>query len=75
MYSKIVQDVLCLIGLDIVGNKPIGINVFSPGGMMSAGNQQGTRFFLAVMEAMEKKVYYREIHDGRLSNQALAIME
>ncbi|MGB3587840.1 MAG: glutathione synthetase [Tunicatimonas sp.] len=75
LRPKIIQDGLFMIGLDIVGDKLMEINVFSPGGMMSAGMQQGTEFFPTVIETIEKKVYYRKIYNGRLNNATLAIMD
>ena len=75
LRPKIIEDGLFMIGLDIVGDKLMEINVFSPGGMMSSSIQQDTNFFPAVIEAIEKKVYYRKIYGGRLDNKTLAIME
>lgn len=75
LRPKVIRDGLFMIGLDIVGDKLMEINVFSPGGMMSAGLQQDTEFFSAVIEAIEKKVYYRKIYEGRLDNKTLAVMD
>jgi glutathione synthase len=75
LRPKIIADGLFMIGLDIVGDKLMEINVFSPGGMMSAGIQQDTEFFSTVIEAIEKKVHYRKIYGGRLDNKTLAIMD
>nr|WKN38931.1 glutathione synthetase [Tunicatimonas sp. TK19036] len=72
---KLVQDGLFMVGLDIVGNKLMEINVFSPGGMMSAGIQQGTEFFPTVIEAIEKKVYFKKVYGTDITNKNLAIMD
>ena len=75
LRPKVIADGLFMIGLDIVGDKLMEINVFSPGGMMSACIQQDTEFFPTVIKAIEKKVYYRKIYGGRLDNKTLAIMD
>src|SRR5579883_1655458 len=45
---KLVQDGMFLVGLDIVGNKLMEINVFSPGGLSSAQRFEGVNFAQAV---------------------------
>jgi len=55
---KLVMDGMFLVGLDIVGDKIMEINVFSPGGLGSAEQFEGTDFTRPVIEAMERKVEY-----------------
>ncbi|MBX9696352.1 MAG: glutathione synthase [Cyanobacteria bacterium] len=62
---KLVQDGMFFVGLDIVGAKLMGINVFSPGGLGTAQKLEGVDFAHAVIEALERKVdchknYHRE---------------
>ena len=64
---KLVQDGMFLVGLDIVGDKLMEINVFSPGGLGSAQQFEKTNFSVTVIEAMEKKVEYMR-HYGRNFN-------
>jgi glutathione synthase len=45
-----------LVGLDILGNKLLEINVFSPGGLGTAASLEGLDFTAAVIEGLEKKV-------------------
>ncbi|TFH66326.1 MAG: glutathione synthase [Gemmatimonadales bacterium] len=69
---KIVQDGMFLVGLDIVGDKMMEINVFSPGGLGSAQKFEGVNFNRAVIHALEQKVnymkYYRRNFDNREMN-------
>jgi glutathione synthase len=55
---KLVADGMFLVGLDIVGDKIMEINVFSPGGLGSAEQFEETDFTRPVIEAMEHKVQY-----------------
>lgn len=65
---KLVQDGMFLVGLDIVGDKLMEINVFSPGGLGSAQKQEGVNFTEAVIDALERKVeyvgYYRRVFNN-----------
>ena len=72
--EKLVNDGLFYVGLDIVGNKLMEINIFSPGGLMSAGYRHGLDFFVPVVEAIERKVQMRK-KDSSLSNQVLATLK
>jgi glutathione synthase len=49
-------DGMFFVGLDIVGDKLLEANVFSPGGLRGAERLQGVRFSDAVAAAMEDKV-------------------
>lgn len=57
---QLVRDGMFLVGLDIVGDKLMEINVFSPGGLFGAGRMAGVNFTHAVIEALERKVAYRQ---------------
>ncbi|WP_353195235.1 glutathione synthase [Parapedobacter defluvii] len=50
------EDGIFLAGLDIVGDKLMEINVFSPGGLIHACEFQRTDFMDEVISAIEKKV-------------------
>ncbi len=53
---KLKQDGMFLVGLDIVGDKLMEINVFSPGGLMGASELEGRNFAREVIHALERKV-------------------
>lgn len=71
---KLVQDGMFLVGLDIVGNKLMEINVFSPGGLGSAQKFEKINFTHAVLEAMERKVEYMSYYRRNFDNQEIATL-
>jgi glutathione synthase len=71
---RLARDGMFLVGLDIVGNKLLEINVFSPGGLGMAGTLEEVDFAAAVIEALEKKVTYRADSKGDVSNLELAML-
>jgi glutathione synthase len=71
---KLVTDGMFLVGLDIVGDKLMEINVFSPGGLGSASTLEKVPFTHAVIEAIERKVAARRHGGASLSNRRLAVM-
>jgi glutathione synthase len=56
---KLIEDGMFLVGLDIVGDKLMEINVFSPGGLGSAAKFEKVDFAGAVIEALELKAGVR----------------
>lgn len=68
---KLVSDGMFLVGLDIVGDKLMEINVFSPGGLGSAQELNGVDFAPRIIEDLERKVatrrHYPEIDNRRLA--------
>ena len=71
---KLVADGMHLVGLDIVGDKLMEINVFSPGGLGSSQKLTGVDFPAVVIADLERKLFYKERYEGRLDNQTLATM-
>jgi glutathione synthase len=71
---RLVEDGMFLVGLDIVGDKLIEINVFSPGGLGSARKFEKVRFECAVVDALERKVQYMERYQRRLSSVEIATL-
>jgi len=69
---KLIRDGMFLVGLDIVGDKLMEINVFSPGGLQNAGRLEGEDFSAAVIEAIGKKVEYRKHYGMTIGNKRLA---
>ena len=70
---KLVMDGMFLVGLDIVGDKLMEINVFSPGGLGSAQEHEKVDFSRAVIEALERKVQYLR-HYRRSTDHAVIAM-
>ena len=71
---KLVADGMFLVGLDIVGDKLMEVNVFSPGGLGSAQRISGADFAKFVIEALERKVAIRNQDSDRISNVRLATL-
>ena len=71
---KIVQDGMFLVGLDIVGDKLMEINVFSPGGLGSAQKFEKVNFSLAVIDALERKVQYMQFYQRNFDNDEMATL-
>ena len=71
---KLVQDGMFLVGLDIVGNKLMEINVFSPGGIGSAQKFEKVNFAHAIISAMERKVEYMRYYRRNFDNDELATL-
>jgi glutathione synthase len=71
---KLVSDGMFLVGLDIVADKLIEVNVFSPGGLGSSSQFAGVDFAKVVVEDLQRKVEYRKYYNGRMRNVELATL-
>ncbi len=71
---KLVADGMFLVGLDIVGDKLMEINVFSPGGLGSAQSFEGVNFAAAVITALERKVQYMGYYQRNFNNVDMATL-
>jgi glutathione synthase len=71
---KLVQDGMFLVGLDVVGDKLMEINVFSPGGLGSAQKLEGVNFCVPVVRALERKVQYMEFYRRNFDNDEMATL-
>jgi glutathione synthase len=63
-----------LVGLDIVGDKLMEVNVFSPGGLGTCESLYKARFTDAVIEALERKVDLRRHYGATVPNTRLATL-
>jgi glutathione synthase len=71
---KLVQDGMFLVGLDIVGDKLMEINVFSPGGLGSAQMFEKVNFNVAVIESLERKVAYMSYYKRNFDNVEMSML-
>jgi glutathione synthase len=71
---KLVMEGMFLVGLDIVGDKLMEINVFSPGGLGSARTVTGVSFTKPVIDALERKVQYAQFYRRNFSNVEMATL-
>ena len=69
---KLIADGMFLVGLDIVGDKLMEVNVFSPGGLGSCQHLYEVDFAEPVIEALERKVEIRDHYGKGLENARLA---
>jgi len=70
---KLIEDGMFLVGLDIVGDKLMEVNVFSPGGLGSSEILYEVDFTEPVIEALERKIDLRSSYDN-LDNARLATL-
>jgi len=71
---KLVQDGMFLVGIDIVGDKLMEINVFSPGGLGSSQKLEGVNFNDAVVDSLERKVSYMGYYRRNFNNTEMATL-
>lgn len=71
---KLIADGMFLVGLDIVGEKLMEINVFSPGGLGSCGELYDQNFSIPIIEDLERKVDIRKHYIGQIANATLATL-
>ncbi len=71
---KLVQDGMFFVGLDIVGDKLMEINVFSPGGLGSAQKFTSINFTRYVIDAIARKVQYMEFYGRNFDNEDLCTL-
>jgi glutathione synthase len=71
---KLVHDGMFFVGLDIVKNKLMEINVFTAGGLGSVQQHTGINFAPIVIQDLERKMRYRRYYGSSLSNCELATL-
>lgn len=65
---KLIQDGIFFAGLDIVDDKLLEVNIFSPGGLNIASTFEKEDFCTAMIEALEKKVAYKRYYMTSIDN-------
>lgn len=71
---KLIQDGMFLVGLDIVGNKLMEVNVFSPGGLFGLEYMEGVPFCQEVIYAIEQKVEYMQQNPQGFNNVEISML-
>jgi glutathione synthase len=71
---KLLADGMFLIGVDIVGDKILEVNVFSPGNLHSCSELAGVDFSEPILEAIERKVAIKSQYAHAFDNRHLAIL-
>jgi glutathione synthase len=71
---KLIADGMFLVGIDIVGDKILEVNVFSPGNLGSCSRLAGVDFALPIIDSIERKVGIAKQYAHRFDNTQLAVL-
>ena len=71
---KLVADGMFLVGVDIVGDKVLEVNVFSPGNLEACSALAGVDFAEPVLDAIERKVAIARQYGQTFDNRQLAVL-
>ncbi len=71
---KLITDGMFLVGIDIVGDKILEVNVFSPGNLESCSKLAGVDFAVPVLDAVERKAAIKAQYAKEFDNRHLAIL-
>lgn len=71
---KLQADGMFLVGIDIIGDTILEVNVFSPGNLKSCSDMAGVNFAAHIMASIERKLEIRDQYPGQFTNAALAVM-
>jgi glutathione synthase len=71
---KLVADGMFLVGVDIVGDKILEVNVFSPGNLKSCSDLAGVDFSEPILESIERKVAIASQYAQTFDNRHLAVL-
>ncbi len=71
---KLIADGMFLVGVDIVGDKILEVNVFSPGNLESCSAMAGVDFTEPVLDAIECKVAIAGNYRRAFDNRHLAVL-
>lgn len=72
---KLIRDGMFLVGVDIVGDKIMELNLESPGGLVSMEKLEKAQFANQVIDAIEKKVYFKQQYGNRLPNAFISSLD
>jgi glutathione synthase len=71
---KLIADGMFFVGIDIVGDKILEVNVFSPGNLMSCSKFAGVDFGEKIIASVERKVEIAGEHAVTFDNRHLAML-
>lgn len=71
---KLLEDGMFLVGIDIIGDIILEVNVFSPGNLYSCSEMAGVNYAGMVMRSIERKLEIRDEFPGHFGNSSLAVM-
>ncbi|QNN65106.1 glutathione synthase [Sphingomonas rhizophila] len=71
---KLIADGMFLVGIDIVGDKILEVNVFSPGNLKSCSTLAGVDFSETIIKSVERKVEIAADYNHSFDNRHLAML-
>ena len=71
---KLIADGMFLVGIDIVGDKILEVNVFSPGNLKSCSDLAGVDFSIPIIESLERKAEIAKQYAHAFDNRHLAML-
>ena len=71
---KLTKDGMFFVGLDVVGNKLMEINVFSPGGLISCEHFEKAKFSREIILSLDKKVRYIRHYNRHFDNPEMTML-
>jgi glutathione synthase len=71
---KLMADGMFLVGIDIVGDKILEVNVFSPGNLKSCSEMAGVDFSVSIINALERKVEIARDYNRVFDNRHMAVL-
>lgn len=71
---KLLEDGMFLVGIDIIGDVILEVNVFTPGNLFSCCEMAGVNFAGKVLQSIERKLEIRREFPGHFGNSSLAVM-
>ena len=71
---KLIADGMFLVGVDIVGDKMLEVNVFSPGNLKSCSALAGVDFSETILASVERKIEIKQENGGIFDNRHLAML-
>ncbi len=71
---KLIRDGMFLVGIDIIGDTILEVNVFSPGNLGACSETTGVDFAPPILAAVERKLAIAAQFPGQFDNRTLAVM-
>ena len=71
---KLQADGMFLVGIDIIGDTILEVNVFSPGNLFTCSEMAGVSFADLILQSIERKLQIRDQFPGQFTNTQLAVM-
>ena len=71
---KLLEDGMFLVGIDIIGDVILEVNVFTPGNLFSCCEMAGVNFAGKVIQSIERKLEIRNQFPGHFGNPSMAVM-